>query len=299
MRLLFAFMGVVLLAGCSFGPNLPHDNELPTGDQGGVQKVGNPYKVAGKWYYPKEDPDYDEVGYASWYGPDFHGKHTANGEMYNMNALTAAHKTLPLPSYVKVTNLSNGRTLVLRVNDRGPFVKNRILDVSRRGAQLLGFDKKGVTLVRVQACDEHGNVHFSRRHQKPKELDRMPVMQTARAAITPAPVEAVTEETLSSPVPARPAATASAPATDTAVAAATRHYVQVGAYSNRANAALQVARLKKEGFAAELQASTTRGMTFWRVRIGPFVERTLAQRSLERVLSDGFYDARIFPETSR
>ena len=165
-RLVALSVFCLFLAGCFGGDDKsprvssrpPPDNSLPTGDQGGAQKVGNPYKIAGKWYYPKEDPSYDETGLASWYGKQFHGKATANGEVFNMNALTAAHKTLPMPSFVKVTNLRNGRSLVLRVNDRGPFVGDRLIDVSRRAAQLLGFDKQGVTKVRIQASDEKGRI---------------------------------------------------------------------------------------------------------------------------------------------
>ncbi len=117
---------------------------------GGVYKVGNPYKIAGRWYYPKEDYNYSEVGMASWYGEDFNGKKTANGERYNMNTLTAAHRTLPLPSIVRVTNLQNGRSIVLRVNDRGPYVKDRIIDLSKHGAQLLGYMGQGTTKVKVE-----------------------------------------------------------------------------------------------------------------------------------------------------
>jgi rare lipoprotein A len=120
----------------------------------GVYKVGKPYKVNGVWYFPKEDYNYDEVGYASWYGPDFHNKRTANGEVFDMNMLSAAHKTLPLPSVIRVTNLQNGRSLILRVNDRGPFVNDRILDVSKKGAQLLGFKDQGTTKVRVELLPE-------------------------------------------------------------------------------------------------------------------------------------------------
>ncbi|HEX9446391.1 MAG TPA: septal ring lytic transglycosylase RlpA family protein, partial [Dongiaceae bacterium] len=101
-------------------------------------KIGKPYQVDGVWYYPKTDMDYDETGIASWYGPGFHGQYTANGEVYDQNGLTAAHKTLPLPSMVRVTNLDNGRSIVVRVNDRGPFVNGRIVDLTRRDAQLLG-----------------------------------------------------------------------------------------------------------------------------------------------------------------
>jgi rare lipoprotein A len=115
----------------------------------GVYKVGRPYQISGVWYYPKEDYDYSETGIASWYGADFHAKSTANGEVYDMNELTAAHRTLPLPSLVRVTNLENGRSLTLRVNDRGPFARGRIIDVSRRGAQLLGFERQGTAKVRV------------------------------------------------------------------------------------------------------------------------------------------------------
>jgi peptidoglycan lytic transglycosylase len=117
---------------------------------GGVYRVGSPYVVAGRVYVPKDDPNYNAVGLASWYGDDFHGRVTANGEIFDDNAITAAHPTLPLPSYVRVTNLGNGRSLIVRVNDRGPYHGNRIIDVSRRAAHLLGFTNRGVAWVRVQ-----------------------------------------------------------------------------------------------------------------------------------------------------
>ncbi len=113
-------------------------------------KLGSPYQVNHVWHYPSYDPNYDRTGVASWYGPAFHGRPTANGERFDMNGVTAAHPTLPLPSRVRVTNLENGRQLELRVNDRGPFVNGRIIDLSRRAAQLLGFKRQGLTKVRVQ-----------------------------------------------------------------------------------------------------------------------------------------------------
>src|SRR5439155_21670494 len=109
-----------------------------------------PYQVNGVWYYPKVDYDYNATGTASWYGPGFDQKQTADGEIYDMNGLSAAHKTLPLPSVVTVTNLQNGREVRLRVNDRGPFVGDRLIDVSRRAAQLLGFETAGTMPVRVR-----------------------------------------------------------------------------------------------------------------------------------------------------
>jgi rare lipoprotein A len=113
-------------------------------------KVGKPYQIAGTWYYPKEDWGYDETGIASWYGQQFHGRYTADGEIFDLNSLTAAHRTLPLPCVVRVTNLENGRSIKLRVNDRGPYARGRIIDVSRRAAQLLGFEGIGTAKVRVQ-----------------------------------------------------------------------------------------------------------------------------------------------------
>ena len=116
----------------------------------GDYKLGSPYQIDHVWYYPSYEPYYDRTGIASWYGPSFQGRPTANGEHFDMNEVSAAHPTLPLPSRVRVTNLENGRQLVLRVNDRGPFVDGRLIDLSRRAAQLLGFYRKGLAKVRVE-----------------------------------------------------------------------------------------------------------------------------------------------------
>lgn len=115
----------------------------------GSYKIGQPYRVGTTWYVPREQPGYRETGTASWYGADFHGRPTANGEIYNMHALTAAHPTLPLPSLVRVENLTNGRAVVVRVNDRGPFVHGRIIDLSKEAAGRLGFIDQGTAPVRV------------------------------------------------------------------------------------------------------------------------------------------------------
>ncbi|WP_175869414.1 septal ring lytic transglycosylase RlpA family protein [Bartonella gabonensis] len=116
--------------------------------------VGKPYQIKGKWYYPENDPTYKRVGETSWYGSNFHGRLTANGEIYDMNLLTAAHPTMPLPSYARVTNLKNGSSLIVRVNDRGPFMKNRIIDLSRQAAAILGYVDKGVADVKVEYIAE-------------------------------------------------------------------------------------------------------------------------------------------------
>jgi rare lipoprotein A len=122
----------------------------PVPKGGGKYRVGDPYVIAGRTYVPQDDTGYRAEGLASWYGTDFHGRLTANGEVYDMYALSAAHPTLPLPSYVRVTNLENRRSVVVRVNDRGPYHDNRVIDVSVRAAKILGFFDRGTAQVRVE-----------------------------------------------------------------------------------------------------------------------------------------------------
>jgi rare lipoprotein A len=149
-------LGAASLVACGRGGNgeklgervIPLGQPVPKG--GGSYRVGSPYRVAGVWYQPREEPSYDRVGKASWYGELFHGRRTANGEIYDMERLSAASPTLPLPVYARVTNLENRRSIVVRVNDRGPYASDRILDVSRRSAEALGFRERGTARVRVQ-----------------------------------------------------------------------------------------------------------------------------------------------------
>jgi rare lipoprotein A len=122
----------------------------PVPKGGGTYRVGKPYTVAGRVYVPEEDTSYRQEGLASWYGDDFHGRLTANGEVFDMASLTAASPTLPMPCYARVTNLSNGKSLIVRVNDRGPYHGNRLMDVSSRAAELLEFKGNGIARVRVE-----------------------------------------------------------------------------------------------------------------------------------------------------
>lgn len=131
-------------------PIIDKNNILESGVYSGHFKIGQPYTAFGVSYIPQDYESFEEIGTASWYGSDFHGKKTANGEIYNMGDLTAAHPTLPLPSLIKLTNLQNGKSQILRVNDRGPFAKNRVIDVSEKAAELLGFKNKGTTEVKVE-----------------------------------------------------------------------------------------------------------------------------------------------------
>jgi len=156
-----AVIGAGLLLGACASPNVStgkklnlskkivnYGSRVPKG--GGHYKIGRPYQIANRWYRPREDKHYDRVGTASWYGDLFHGRKTANGEVFDMDALTAAHPTLPLPTLVEVTNLANNRKIVVRVNDRGPYRHNRLIDLSRKAATVLGFKKKGTAKVRVR-----------------------------------------------------------------------------------------------------------------------------------------------------
>ena len=162
-RVLAVAAGSLALANCSGGLSGKLDPRYgvsasarviapgePVPKGGGRYRVGKPYTVAGRVYIPEEDANYTATGVASWYGDDFHGRYTANGEIYDMNAITAAHKTLPLPSYVRVTNLKNHRSIVVRVNDRGPYAADRVIDLSVKTAKLLNFYGHGLARVKVE-----------------------------------------------------------------------------------------------------------------------------------------------------
>ncbi len=139
---------VLLAAACTARP--PGAPDTPGSGPLGVYKLGEPYRINGRLYVPEYDPTYDRVGIASWYGDAFHGRPTANGEIFDKDRISAAHPTLPLPSRVRVTNLDNGRSIELRVNDRGPFVDDRLIDLSQAAARELGFEEQGLARVRVQ-----------------------------------------------------------------------------------------------------------------------------------------------------
>ncbi len=134
--------------GVAASKRLTTSSNVPKG--GGRAQIGKPYKIKGKWFTPKHEPNYDKTGVASWYGPNFHGRQTANGEIFDQYAISAAHPTLPLPSYVRVTNLENNKSIVVRVNDRGPFASGRIIDLSKRTADILGVIRNGTARVRVR-----------------------------------------------------------------------------------------------------------------------------------------------------
>jgi|JI10StandDraft_1071094.scaffolds.fasta_scaffold66813_3 rare lipoprotein A len=159
LRLTVLMFSVLLVAGCTevqYAAEMGKEfgGTLGTPTQQGTFKVGNPYKIEGRTYVPREQYDLVETGIASWYGPGFHGKRTANGEKFDKQELTAAHRTLQMPSLVRVTNLDNGRSVIVRVNDRGPFKRGRIIDVSEKAADLLGFKGHGTAKVKLEVLKQ-------------------------------------------------------------------------------------------------------------------------------------------------
>ncbi|MDP2205261.1 MAG: septal ring lytic transglycosylase RlpA family protein [Alphaproteobacteria bacterium] len=168
-----------------------------TQETAGSYKIGNPYTVSGVRYYPREDFSLSETGIASWYGPNFHGKRTANGEIYNQNDLTAAHRTLQMPSIVRVTNLENGRSVVVRINDRGPFKRGRVIDVSKRAAELLGFIGNGTARVRVDVLEKESR-QIAEAAKRGMNTSRMTPQQVAAVAPARQPMSPVATQVSSS-----------------------------------------------------------------------------------------------------
>ncbi|HEY0282050.1 MAG TPA: septal ring lytic transglycosylase RlpA family protein [Rhizomicrobium sp.] len=291
-----------LAAGCASAPE--HRVSVPP--NAGVYKVGNPYQIGGTWYYPHEQPDYDETGIASWYGPGFYGRPTANGEIFDAESLTAAHRTLPLPVNVRVTNLENGESTILRVNDRGPFAKGRIIDVSERAARLLGIYGPGTARVRVtyisRADLPDGRPQPFGAGMPDAVVNAIPTVPTGKVETGTLDVIPGTEQAPPAAAPTLPAPAAAAPqtadlgglptgkVTRVPVPAVTHLYVQVGAFSNYQNAARLAARLD-----GGLKISTIQrnGQTLYRVRLGPFDTTDDADAALSRIISLGSNDAQI------
>lgn len=281
-------------------------------------KVGNPYLVDGIRYAPmKSSLGYREKGIASWYGSDFHGKASANGECYNMYAYTAAHKTLPLPTIVRVTNLENNKSVVVKVNDRGPFVRGRIIDLSYAAAQSLDIVRYGTAPVLVEAIGGPHN-QIGGYHGGPTRLAQQlgPRDEVAEPLATTVPSTAAEEDlppaTYPQPNPAvatakerslgvPPPSTQLPPpppeeqriATDAEPLQHTRVYVQVGAYSNPAGAQAQKAKLAQLYPAAAVTPLQLGGKTLLRVRAGPFPSIAEADAALAKVVAAGFNGAQI------
>ncbi len=313
--LMIASLGV--LGGCAEVSLLGHAaSEMKglgdTGGSGGVnrgeRKVGKPYQVDSIWYYPKDQPNYQETGIASWYGEPFHGRRTANGAIYDMNQLTAAHKTLPMPTDVRVTNLENGRSIVVTVNDRGPFVHGRIIDLSRRSAQLLGIVQKGTAKVRVEMANPvNENIRYlAKAETTQEEKDKVtaaPNGKVKSASLAPPKnietAPAPKTEKLPQPVESKPIGVQQNKAGGEVISlqpvAPTEIYIQAGAFIDFNNANKLTARLSSLG-PAKVSQVLVNGQDFYRVRVGPVYGVEEADALLAKLLNSGHTEARIIIE---
>ncbi|WP_299327929.1 septal ring lytic transglycosylase RlpA family protein [Parasphingopyxis sp.] len=320
-----AGLSLVVLAGCggSGGRELP---PASAGGQGPVYgeavsdtpvQIGAPYTIAGRTYTPSDPSHYDEVGLASYYGAELSGRPTANGERFRPSGISAAHRTLPLPSYVEVTALQTGRTILVRVNDRGPFAGDRIIDLSVGAARQLGIVEQGTAPVRVRRVQPIESDRARLRAGQPAEprLDTSPQLLDALRAqfergggvippATPPPDSAGNNAQAGSGAsgqqstgvdwlveeePQRP------PSQATQQPAATgSYYVQLGAFSNASNAQRLADRARSLGPVRIMSAGNIR-----RVRIGPYPTRAAAQQAQSQARSAGFGDARIFRDGAR
>ena len=219
-----------------------------------VSGTMRPYEVRGRRYKPSEQPNYDEVGMASWYGAQFNGRSTASGERFDMNSLSAAHKTLPLPAMVEVTNLANGRSAVVRVNDRGPFVDGRIIDLSRGAAEEIGMLSQGVGRVRV-------------RYVGPAPRLGGAPLQYASTAPPRAPEPA--------PAPVLPPADS-------------RFWVQAGSFLDSTAAHLAAESLGQQASVSDARVD---GQRYFRVLVGPWSDANAAERARQGIVARGVRDA--------
>lgn len=272
---LFLIAALVLLSACTESQYLSHvAKEIPMpGDspnQVGRFKIGKPYSAEGQRYFPREQYSYEETGIASWYGPGFHGKSTASGETFNRYELTAAHRTLQMPSFLRVTNLENGRSIVVRVNDRGPFSKNRIIDVSDRAAELLQMKGRGTARVKLQLLENESRM----------------VAEAAKRGIDTRGSEIALNETgqlpthMTNGVVYPDQTVTQMPVTPTAI------YVQFGAFADPANAQRLMSQVSSIGNAFVAEAIVN-GQRFYRVRIGPLQDVQTADSLHAQIRAQG------------
>jgi peptidoglycan lytic transglycosylase len=327
LRLIFSLFAVagfgVAVSACHgggerLGPRVvPLGAPVPKG--GGRYMVGEPYEINGHWYSPRDYRYYSRVGVASWYGDMFYGRRTANGEIYDANRLTAANPTLPLPAYVRVTDLENGRTIVVRVNDRGPYSGHRLIDLSRRAADVLGFRRKGTALVRVTflgMAPLNGDDSYERRFLAAQGWAHYAAADGRQLASDPIAVGSIPEPSHAYsaakteavgvraypradagllPPPRQPAPEAHlaslAPATAGA-AAGGLYAIQAGSFKVQANAVRAESSLGAIG-RVEVDPVDVQGQTYYRVRVGPFSDRGEAEAALSKVTGAGYTTARV------
>ncbi len=285
--------------------------KLPDGKtHEGLYKVGKPYKIEGQWYYPKETYSHVETGIASWYGPGFDGKRTASGEIFNSDELTAAHRTLQMPSLVRVTNLDNGKSVIVRVNDRGPYKRGRVIDLSKRAADLLGFRNLGTAKVKIELLPEESLMaaNMAKQGQSTKGIEmaanngKLSAPTAQRGSVQTASLNNDTS------IVGRPASVESEvlppghtdatgrylpdPIVTQMPVTRTGIYVQAGAFTVRENAENLKNTLGSLG-SVSVHTAQVKGQQFYRVRIGPVADVTAADKMLNTVVGMGHNNALI------
>jgi len=322
---------LLLLSGCAETQLVTHwAKTLWPGEQetkSGTYKVGKPYNVDGVVYHPQENFRLVETGIASWYGPGFHAQYTANGEKYDQNELTAAHRTLQLPSIVRVTNLENGKSVIVRVNDRGPFKHGRIMDVSKRAAELLGFIGQGTARVRIEVMENESRIiaEAARRGDDTTRVASAAGTKEAEmASAAPLPeieesaeslpeslktptitVEELKAPGVYAPPPARPQPSSRmaegsvrqgrflpAPVVSTAPVSPTGIFVQAGSFAVRENAERLKDNLSRISRTV-IEPVTVNGRDMYRVKLGPIATVEEADALLEKVIRAGQGAARV------
>lgn len=316
-RLTVVVVGGLLLAACAETQLAVHTAKTAQGARPTIIdgtykpmeapfKIGDAYQIEGKWFYPAEDYRYTEVGIASWYGPQFHGKRTANGEVFNMFAMTAAHRTLPMPSAIRVTNLANGRSVVLRVNDRGPFARGRIIDVSQRAAEHLDFRGEGTARVKVEILPrESRQLKSVALNVDAARVDQIGVNASPRIPVATAPLRSVngrpvalSDAELALPkvviAPQRPRLRPPELPTGVVILPVSPLgiHVQVGAFANFRNALRMRDRVWELG-PAQISRHDVAGTSMYRVRLGPLENIAQADFVLNRVIASGVQGARL------
>ncbi len=309
-----------MMACLSACGSTPSPKASTTVTQRGTYKVGNPYRIDGALYTPKEDFNHSETGVASWYGPGFHGKSTANGERYDQSDRTAAHRTLQMPSIVRVTNLSNGLSTVVRINDRGPYSSNRVIDLSRTAAQELDIIRNGTARVRIEQLQAESltvkEVAIAgggpaEQHEALAQLSsgkRAPaqqVMATAQPAAAPPSAQvqagwpanprssAVAQE--QSPPSGKGGPTIGSLASTPTTASGGGFYVQTGSFATAENAERQRGAVRSYG-SSEISQASTSGREVYRVRLGPYTTADAAGIVADRLKRSGYGDARVISE---
>ncbi len=309
-QIIVSLIVLTLLSACGSSP-------APQG-----VKIGKPYTVAGEKYVPAYNPTYDEIGTASWYGPGFHGGHTANGERYDQNDLTAAHRTLPLPSIVRVTNLDNGKSAIIRINDRGPFAHSRIIDLSRAAADKLGVIRTGTAKVRVQFLDQETREYVMKMPNGAQSLAALDAYQAAHggnnkpqdypvATNQAAPVNTIQTSALSPLVSEAVAAPEEEPEQD--IFAVADHqspppapvakpvkasvsnvgfYVQAGTFKLKENASRLMASISNVGVSKIVETSNK----LYRVVVGPYGTRQDADEIINKLEGYGVSGAKVVSE---